>query len=600
MKARDYQLEAVEKIRAYYRAGHYYALVQAPTGSGKTVIASEFVRQMVEVFPDYRVVVIVPKLSIIDSFADTLAKLVPHVSVSLAASSSHGTNITGQIVVGSYQTLSRAKGLEPFHLIIADEAHKINERDEKSHYFGLIKRLMGLKTPDIDPRVLALTATPFRDTGFIYGTNKIFKELVFKRDLLWTTEMGFTVKAVLMSGRGASFDTTALKVDNTGEYAANAITKLTASEPKARAQVLDILSRTSTRKKIAIACAGIEHAELIKRLLEEQGEWVEIVHSLQDWDERDISLGCFVDDPVVRFVVFVSVIAEGFDCPKIDCIVLLRPTRRANLYVQICGRGLRPYPEKENCLILDYGNVIKNCGPLDAPFVNESGGKRGLEKAQAISNVQVIQCLGCGAFFFPSINNPAPKCTHCEAVHTKATPDPGKKLGKKAASDVELYSESILKKKRVPRETLTLTVRSLHFKPCGKTIMENHEKKLIKIFAEEFGRREFKLVAYNPAIPHPGREHWQIAKDRDMEPKLEKLLSDCFGEPFNLRNLRERQYTPYMTKKRIVITCTVKPDDADNWIEYKSHEIKEESQVAAAPVEMSLFADYSVKYGEDT
>lgn len=63
------------------------------------------------------------------------------------------------------------------------------------------------------------------------------------------------------------------------------------------------------------------------------------------------------------------------NCPAIDSIVLMRPTRSSGLYVQTVGRGLRVAPGKQDCLVLDYGRVVENCGPLDAPYVRQKGSK---------------------------------------------------------------------------------------------------------------------------------------------------------------------------------------------------------------------------------
>jgi superfamily II DNA or RNA helicase len=952
VKARDYQLEAVAAVRKYFRDGNYYALIQAPTGSGKSFIAVEFIRQMLETYSKYRVCIIIPKLAIIESFVKTLTTVVPHITVTVAATSSHGKNLDGQIVVGSYQTLYRSKQLPIFDLVICDEAHRINERDENSQYYYLLKTIMASGYT----RCLALTATPFRDVGYIYGPGKLFKELVFKRDLLWTTEMGFTVKATLWSSREHSFDTTKLTVDNTGEYSTSELTELTANEEKARAQVSDIIFCTTSRKKIAIACANIKHAELIKKLLDEHNEGkTEIVHSNQDWEEREISLGAFVTDPEVRFLVFISIVAEGFDCldreteiltpngwvgldtigaekecysvnpktraleivpiersfsrlaiekmvtiksqhqdirvtenhnfaftrthgrnrellnglmlapvsrlparpvfflngvppvtqngcglgpinawvlgmvwtdgwsngdtiqifqckphtvkkirqklkqssfdftecikdvtsnwkqnykklhtfnipkgtgngsrkrrgflnlfgpspkhpnkkllnmsreeflsfwegmqdgngshggrenvrvtlcnkaqvdfvmhlatklgfssmygsyktkndvdvynlsvrkkithglalqdkrgavvkitkpengervwcvsnkngtvisrrngkivvigncPQIDTIVLLRPTRRANLFIQIVGRALRPFPGKQDALVLDYGNVIKNCGPLNAPFVNTKGGKRGLEDAQALSDVAVVQCLTCGAFFFPikkdlkeGVN---PQCPHCLSFHTQKAIDPSKRLEKKTATDVALYGDIVKKKKRVSRETMDLTLTHVNYLPLGYDAMEKSKRKLISFYFKEFPRREFKILFVNPLFRGDvDLDKWQLDKCAELEPGLQKLMSDVVGDKFDLYSIRSKEHL--IPAKEIVMTASIQSEPGPpDWLTYKSHKVILRATPKATPEpvaddapffgeELSLFDDtlpvgYITSNGED-
>ena len=48
---------------------------------------------------------------------------------------------------------------------------------------------------------------------------------------------------------------------------------------------------------------------------------------------------------------------EGYDNPRVDCIVVARPTKSAILYRQMIGRGLRPHPDKQNLMVIDLVDV---------------------------------------------------------------------------------------------------------------------------------------------------------------------------------------------------------------------------------------------------
>jgi superfamily II DNA or RNA helicase len=58
-------------------------------------------------------------------------------------------------------------------------------------------------------------------------------------------------------------------------------------------------------------------------------------------------------DGATQFMCNVSLFTEGFDCPEVDCVVLLRETKSRALWSQMIGRGLRSSPGKTDCLILD-------------------------------------------------------------------------------------------------------------------------------------------------------------------------------------------------------------------------------------------------------
>ncbi|WP_350448928.1 DEAD/DEAH box helicase, partial [Streptococcus pseudopneumoniae] len=90
------------------------------------------------------------------------------------------------------------------------------------------------------------------------------------------------------------------------------------------------------------------------------------------YGERNNEMEYFLNGEA-RHMVFVTALSEGWDHPPIDALCLLRPTRSPVLYVQLAGRVLRPYDGKVDSLILDYGNVVKNLGPLDNPRIPKKG-----------------------------------------------------------------------------------------------------------------------------------------------------------------------------------------------------------------------------------
>jgi ERCC4-related helicase len=70
-----------------------------------------------------------------------------------------------------------------------------------------------------------------------------------------------------------------------------------------------------------------------------------------------------------RVVVNVGVLSEGWDEPSLECIVIATSTRSQVKYAQIAGRGLRPYPGKTDCLIIDVVGVRRHSIPDRTPFI---------------------------------------------------------------------------------------------------------------------------------------------------------------------------------------------------------------------------------------
>src|SRR4029450_5667938 len=66
----------------------------------------------------------------------------------------------------------------------------------------------------------------------------------------------------------------------------------------------------------------------------------------------------------LQALVSCAVLTEGFDEPSIDCVMLARPTKSKVLLYQCIGRGLRLWPTKENCLLIDATGATKRHGLL--------------------------------------------------------------------------------------------------------------------------------------------------------------------------------------------------------------------------------------------
>jgi DNA repair protein RadD len=119
----------------------------------------------------------------------------------------------------------------------------------------------------------------------------------------------------------------------------------------------------------------------------------------------------------IRCLVNRDILTTGFDDPKTDCIVMLRPTQSPGLWVQMLGRGTRPYPGKKDCLVLDFARNASVLGPIDNPTVPQAakkiaGGQKRLRlilpvmkvcpKCQTYSPEGSATCSQCG-FVFPII-----------------------------------------------------------------------------------------------------------------------------------------------------------------------------------------------------
>lgn len=298
--------------------------------------------------------------------------------------------------------------------IICDEAHNLND----GRYARFLNRHPMAK-------LAGFTATPWRDGVEIFGEGRIFPRVNFRRSILTGIEDKFLVPPV-SKAMPEHWDTKGLKISG-DDFKLSDVTKLVSDSAKIKKQVADAMPRLEGRNKIVWLCASIEHAERVAKCIPETSC---IIHSKQSAEVNEHQIECFEEGPI-RHMVSVMMLSEGYDYPAIDAIVLMRPTRSPTLYVQCVGRGLRPWKDKENCLVLDYGEVIANCGPVHDPITKSMRRKAaGKEKLEITMRV----CPKCLSYVEAGVEE-CPDCGH----QMKVERDPTKSL-KTVASDADILS----------------------------------------------------------------------------------------------------------------------------------------------------------------
>lgn len=379
------------------------SLLVMPTGSGKTRTVIELFRKCIQAKDDVKILVLLDKVDLLNQTTYLLGNEFPMRVTEVCGT--NGTNdLSGQIVVASVDTLISVpvEELPKFNILWIDECHNMNH--EKGVYADIIKAVTHDRL-----KIVGTTATPYRAKGVIYGPGQFFDRIDFKVSMSELIESGHLVRPVCKRP-DHQFNVEGLRV-TAGEYNEKDLDALALDETKANAQVIDALKhlRAHDRKKTVFACINIDHAEYVKETI---GEECAVVHSRQKWEERNANLARFTRGDA-RYLAFVTVVAEGFDHPPVDGVVLLRPTRSPTRYVQIVGRGIRTHGAKEYCLVLDYGKVIENLGPVDNPIVPDAdkpkrGKRESLEKPMkfcpnCLSYIPIAakECRDCG-YIFPT------------------------------------------------------------------------------------------------------------------------------------------------------------------------------------------------------
>lgn len=394
MELRPYQIECLDAIWSEINQ-QQTALVSLSTGSGKSVIIYELIRKSLAAKPDLKCLVLFNRVTLLSQLAARFRGALGDDVVGIYCGTEGEWDLSRPVTVGSIQSLDE-KHLD-FNLVIVDECHNISEA--RGRYITLIRQQLA-KSPRT--RLVGVTATPYRSDGFIYGKGKLFTRTCYERGLRFFINNKFLVPPIAKQPDHL-IDLSKLRILK-GEYRQDDIDAQTMNVGMAKDQVIDALNRAVGRKKILWCCSSINHAELIKSLLHSMGEQVETLHSKMEWDDRDKAESWFMQGSA-RHLTFVTVVSEGWDYPAADCMVLMRPTKSPGLMVQVCGRVLRPFPGKEDALILDYAQVVTTLGPLESPVIQKKGkgGKGEIEPIQktcpecrTLVPPRVASCPECG------------------------------------------------------------------------------------------------------------------------------------------------------------------------------------------------------------
>ena len=331
-KLRNYQKEAVNKILDHWKDNKTCLIVQA-TGTGKTIVFSAVAKNIVE--NNGKVLILAHRDELVQQARDKIL-LAQDLNTGLEKASYHANGES--IVVGSVQTLrnkSRLQQYDPnyFSHIIVDEAHHVIAQQYQSvlHYFK-------------NAKLLGVTATPYR--GDKEDLSDVFDSITYEYSLIEAIDQGF-LSSIVFKLIPIEIDLRAVH-QSMGDFQINELDS--ALDPYLE-KIADVMVKECRDRKTVVFLPLINTSIKFTNMLTDRGiNAVEIngktknrKQILDDFDKGKIQVLCNS-----------MLLTEGWDCPSLDCIVNLRPTRSETLYTQIIGRGTRKAPGKENLLVLDF------------------------------------------------------------------------------------------------------------------------------------------------------------------------------------------------------------------------------------------------------
>ena len=332
---RPYQQQARDRIHAEWEAGRTRTLLVLPTGTGKTIVFASVAADQVRAGD--RVLILAHRGELLEQAADKLQRSTGLVS---AVEKAESTCLDSwfRVVVGSVQTLQRTARLERFPqdyfgTIIIDEAHHAITDGYRRilDYFDHAK-------------VLGVTATP--DRGDMRNLGEVFDSLAFEYKLTDAIKEGYLCK-IMAQTIPLKLDITSVTMSG-GDYAVGDLG--TALDPYLE-QIAAEMAQRCTGRKTVVFLPLIKTSQKFRDLLNAHGFRAAEVNG-QSADRRQV----LADFEADKYNVLCNsmLLTEGWDCPSVDCVVVLRPTKVRSLYSQMVGRGTRLSPGKTDLLLLDF------------------------------------------------------------------------------------------------------------------------------------------------------------------------------------------------------------------------------------------------------
>lgn len=484
---RWYQEEGVESLFTYF--AHKQGLVNEygvplpanplvcmPTGTGKSHVIADFIKEAMRRFPGTRVIMETHVKELIEQNARKLQEGWPLAPLGIYSAGLKRRDTIQPIIFGGIQS---SVGKYPLFgrrdLLVIDEAHLVSQHTDTS-YINFIRELQWgehdptkikseadfkailAKARNFNPylKIIGLTATRYRLGLGCLTNGSIFTDVAY--DLCTIEGFNRLIAEGYLSPLIPKRTNTELDVSNVGmskgEFAQGELQAAVDKSEITYAALTEVVNEGYNRRSWLIFASGVEHAEHIGEMLNSAfGIPTCVIHSKKSDTENakaliDWKRGKF------RAAVNMNSLTTGVDHPAIDLIAMLRPTMSTGLWVQMLGRGTRPFnwfklsPEsqfemlafqgfiKENCLVLDFASNTRRLGPINDPVIPKKKGEGPPGDAPVricpTDKIDVSGTRGCGTYNHAS----AKVCLVCGFVFPTQ-----EKIGRHASNEELLRSD---------------------------------------------------------------------------------------------------------------------------------------------------------------
>lgn len=354
MDLRDYQKEAVDKIKENHLKGVDKQVLVMATGLGKTVVFTRLISDMTKQ-TGKKALILAHREELLEQAKDKLIKTDGDLKIEIEKAEQHASP-DADVIVASVPTLGRTNSerimkFDPkdFCTIIIDEAHHASADTYRNvlETFGVLKDKSDANW-NKELLLLGVTATPSRNDN--KGIDKIFDKVTYEYGIIKAIEDGWLVRIKAFRVDTAS---DLSKVHKTaGDFNLGELSEAVNTEDR-NGLVVSAYKRLTPDKKALCFAVDVQHTIDLCKRFNDEGVPSSYVTGSTPKEERHQALLDFKEGKI-KVLVNCAVLTEGFDEPTIDVILMARPTQSGILFQQMIGRGTRLSEGKEFLTIIDF------------------------------------------------------------------------------------------------------------------------------------------------------------------------------------------------------------------------------------------------------
>jgi superfamily II DNA or RNA helicase len=344
LRLRPYQADTVKRLLDDAGRGICRTLVVMPTGTGKTALAAGLARRL-----GVRTLFVVNRDPLVPQTVRTFGLMMPGADIGIVKAERDEHD--AQIVIASAQTIAqpgRRARLGDFDLVIFDEAHHATApscRAILDHFAPRGSRVV----------LVGLTATPDRADGV--GLDGIFDQAIEALTLPDAVKGGYLAQPRAIRLRLA-MNLDAVRITR-GDLDSRSLDDALRGADAPR-HALRAFQQHASDRHVVVFTSSIAMAHDIAERFSRAGIQAAAVDGVMPTAHRRDLLERF-DRGELRVIANCALLTEGWDCPRADCALMLRPTTSRALYAQMAGRVFRPFPGKRDALVVDFvGNTRHN------------------------------------------------------------------------------------------------------------------------------------------------------------------------------------------------------------------------------------------------